>query len=352
MPEAKPDLQQVAEAMGGDPKVSGESSKESKFDQDRAAFAALEGKYGAEDKPKPKPKRSPKKKSTPEAQASEEPQLEDVTPDEDVREVEEPKVDETPESKKAREFLKLKASAPSTAIDSLTPSEATEWAASLAKNEADVQRAFLDRAELQKEVEGLKEAATKSEPTSAVPADDVDFGDLETRLSEHLGDEAGKTIAETFKQTLTPYQARIDQLEATIQQAREENTQKISETNRERVGKKVERLKESDRAWQAVEREVIAMATEAKPGEFSSVESMFDEAVKVLYGDNVFEPKKPVEDVEEKKARIKSASPETQSRKPAPRKLSPKESDLEVFKHLEKNPGDIRGAQRVGKVTA
>ena len=344
MEENKPDLAAVADALGGGA-VAAHESKDAKLDQDRAAFDALQKKYEKKaDEPEKKPvveKKQPKVEDS----------GEDASPEVEAKGKRNP---ETPESAKAREFLRLKASVPASVIEKLSPEEAQDWAASSSKNVADVDRAFMERAELQKELRELREAAnTSEEPSSAVPASELDLDEVESQLSEQFGESESKALTGALKDILSPFTARIAQLEAVIDQAKSSNTRQITTTNRERLSELVPLLAESDRAWEAVEREVIASA-EKDPGAFTNAAEFFDDAVKALYGEAVFdekaEPEPEEEAVDEGKEARELATPTTKTRKPAPRKLPAKESDWEVFKHLDVHPGDIRGARRKGRV--
>jgi hypothetical protein len=350
--ENKPDLSQVAEALGGGPGAAEDGSQETKLDRDRAAFDAIEKKYlkkekAAEREEKPKPKKAEKKAteqspSEPEAKATSEPGGNQGE-------------EETPESRKAREFLRLRASVPESVIEKLSTEEVVAWAASSTKSVAEIDRAFMERAELQKELRDLSEAAgkPKGEEPSAVPASpSPDLKEIESQLLEQFGEEEAKVLTRAIE----PFMSRIADLEQTIESAKDSNTRQISKSNRERLSEVVPLLAESDRAWEAVEREVIATA-ERKPSAFTNAGDFFDDAVRALYGDAVFEKKaepepepEAPEDAEEEKEARKKATPSIKTKKPAPRKLPPKESDWEVYKHLTRNPGDIRGAQRAGRV--
>jgi hypothetical protein len=338
MEENKPELAAVADALGGGAVAE---SKDAKLDQDRAAFDALQKKYAKKDD---EPKKPVVEKKQPEVEDS----------GEDAPPAEAKGKPETPESTRAREFLRLKASVPASVIEKLSPEEAQDWATSSSKNVADVDRAFMERAELQKELRELREAASESEePSSAVPASEMDLDEVESQLSEQFGESESKALTGALRDILSPFTARIAQLEAVIDQAKNSNTRQIATTNRERLSELVPLLAESNRAWAAVEREVIASA-EMDPGAFTNAAEFFDDAVKALYGETVFdkkpEPEPEEEAVDEGKEARELATPTTKTRKPAPRKLPAKESDWEVFKHLGRNPGDIRGAQRAGRV--
>jgi hypothetical protein len=344
MPDEKPDLSTVAEALGGTP-GSGSSEPDAKFESDRAAFDRLEAKYQGEGKagdgekpPAKKAKKQPKE-AEPEGDASSD-------------EV----VDETPDVQKAREFLRLRGSVPDSVIERLTAEETLDWATSSSKNAADVDRAFMERAELQKELRELREAADAKggEPSSAVPAPQaMDLENARSQLSEQFGDDEANALIEVLK----PFQERVAQLESVIESATESNTNHIAMTNRERLSEFVPLLAESDRAWEAIEREVIALA-EKNPKAFDSAEEYFDDALAALYGEVAFElddeddeeePELEV-DEEEEKAERKKATPTTHTKKPSHRKLPPKESSWQVFRHLNSHPGDIRGAKRAGQV--
>ena len=350
MPDDKPDLSAVAEALGGGAR-SPEAQVASKFESDRAAFDVLEKKYGdgdQDDEPKaekPKAKARKKKKEQPEEAESQE----------DAPKVEVREAVVSPELKKAREVLRLRASVPAAVIERLSEEEALEWAASSSKSASEIDRAFMERADLQKELRELKEAASQGEPSSAVPAPGpLDLEAVRSQLSEQFGEEEAAALTGVMK----PLHERISQLESLVESAKENNANHISQSNRERLSQFIPLLAESDRAWESVEREVIALA-EKDPSAFKDAAGFFDDALKALYGDDALdatvddeedlEPEEQ-EDEDEGRREREKATPLTKSKKPSPRKLPPKESDWQVFKHLDVHPGDIRGARRKGRV--
>lgn len=341
MPEDKPDLSTVAEALGGAP--AEQSSGEDRFEQDRKIFEALEKKYRGGDEPKPKKK---KKEQSQDAEP-----VHGDAPEVEAEGKTESADKETPESSKAREFLRLRASVPASVIDKLSADEAIEWWNSYSRTAAETDRVFRERAELQKELGELREAADKPEEP-AVPASALDFEKYTSQLSEQFGEEEAKVLTDILQDAFSQVVPRIDSVESTIESAKESNTRQIASDNRERLAEYVPLLSDSDRAWEAVEREVIALA-EKDPTAFPSAQVFFDEAVKAIYGEDALARKvgerqseEPEEEVEERRR----ATPTTTSKKPSPRKMNPGESSWAVFRHLQKNPGDIRGAQRAGQV--
>lgn len=340
MPEDKPDLAKVAEALGGAPAAAAPSKEDSQFDKDRAAFDAIEKKYrNAEPAEKPKAeKKAQPKEAEPKGDAPEAEQEGNLDA-------------ETSESKKAREFLRLKANVPQNVIDTLSTEEAVDWHSQVARRESEVDRTYRELAELRKQQSETTETAKEE---AAVPA--LDLEGVTTRLADQFGEEESKVLAEVLRETVEPFQTRIASLESTIESAKENNTREITDTNRERLSEYVPLLSESDRAWAAVEREVIALA-EKDPAAFGNAEGFFDDAIKALYGDDAFErkvnepePEPESAEEEEEKVERKKATPTTKSKRSPHRKPSPQESDWQVFKHLERTPGDIRGAQRAGHV--
>lgn len=354
MPD-KPDLAEVAEALGGQ---SSPSTVDAKFQADRAAFEKIEAKYNPPKKAK-KPK-AEKVEAVEEAKEEAQPQeAESVT--EDAPEVVEGKGkdEDTPESAKAREFLRLRESVPSSVIEKLSAEEAVDWAASASKGKAEVDKAFMERAEFQKELRDLKEGASKPEEP-AVPASVLDLEGIQSQLSEQFGEEESKVLAGVLKNLVTPLEAslqsRIAELESTIDDAKESNAEQIASTNRERLTAIVPLLGESNPAWEAVERTVIALL-EKDPSAFPNASEAFDEAIRSHYGAKVFDEKPAApavvpddENTKEEKAEREKATPTTETKRTSPRKLPPKESDWQVFRHLNAKPGDIRGAQRAGQV--
>ena len=357
MTNDKPDLAEVAAALGGAPTATAEPEEtegQRKMREDREIFEKLDIQYSdAKPKPKEKPRES---KDTPKAEEPEE-KTEEVA----EKPKEETPPEESPEAIKARDFLKLRASAPASAIEKLEPEEAIKWAATVARTVAETDRAFMDRADLQKEVTRLNEAATESEPEiSAVPAETVDFDAIETQLSQQFGEDEGKTLRGVFEEviglTVEPYVKRVAELEQTFNQARQENTKAISRANQERLSATLPILKTSELAWPSVERAVIDLARQ-DPSRYASAEEFFDEAVRSLYGDLVTPPKaaeaekeQEEDEVEEKKDQVADSTPTTKTKRKPTRKMEPKESDFEVFKSLARKPGDIRAAQIAGQV--
>jgi hypothetical protein len=351
MADDKPDLSEVAEALGGAPaqesKPTEESSAERKLREDREAFAKITAK-GKEPEEKPKKAAEPKEQSTPE-----EPEPEEKPAQEPPEETQAEKPEETDESRKARDFLRLKQAAPPGVIDTLSPTEAEEWHSMLARRESEIDRTYRELAELRKQTEEKGEP-TKAEPV--VPAVEVDFEPLKSRLKEALGSDESEgitaAIEAAIKQAVEPYATHLSELDQTIQDERRRNTKALSDANRKRLSDRIPVLSESDTAWNAVEQAVIQIA-QSDPSRYRDAEGYFNEAATSIYGKeslNGQDKQAKEEERETKKQNVEASTPEVTSRRPPQRKLTPQESQYEVFKHLGKNPGDIRGARRAGRV--
>lgn len=328
--------------------IKGEATPEvqTKEQRDRDAFDSSQKKL----KDATSDRKKPKNLTTPELFSEEAPEPEGETPVQAKEEKAEtaPVPEESAEVRKAREFLKLKTSAPDSQIDKLTSEEAQEWATSVAKNTSETDRIYRERAELQKELETLREAATKEEePTRAVPAPSVDLAEAKSQLSEQFGDSEAEVLMKVLTGLIAPGNERLDSLEGTIQSAQETSAAHVEQTQKDRLGKYLPQLKDSTDAWKTF-RSAVEAKLQANGQEFSSPEELFDATAKDLYGSDVFEEKEePAPVVEEDtKAQKAAATPTTTTKRKTAKKLKGVDAHYAAFTHLEKNPGDIRGAKR------
>jgi uncharacterized protein YfcZ (UPF0381/DUF406 family) len=331
--------------------VKGEEAPkaETKEQRDRQAFKASQEKLAEATSDRKKPKNM----TTPELFSGEEPEPEGETPakaaeKEDPGDVA-PAPEESAEVRKAREFLKLKTAAPDSQIDKLSAEEALEWQTSVAKNTSETDRVYRERAELQKELEALKDqAATKEEePTRAVPASSVDLTEAKSQLSEQFGDSEAEVLIKVLEGLVSSRDERIGQLEETIHSAQETSAAQIERMQRDRLGEAIPQLKDSDDAWK-VFRDAAEAKLSANGQEFSSPEELFTATAEALYGSDVFKPKEesPPTEVEDTKAQKAAATPTVTTKRKTPKKLTGEEAQWRAFQHLDKNPGDIRGAKR------
>lgn len=381
--QAKPDLSEVAESLGGSPvaTVAEVDPGEAKRQADLKAFEEVRVKYTADKKGEVPKERTGKEKraAIKEEQADAEVAAKVISEktkagqeaseaakaEESAKPKEQP--EDTDESRKAREFLRLKQSAPPGVIDSLSPAEAIEWHTQVARREAEIDRTYREAAELRKQLDD-KPDATEAEPT--VPAVEVDIEPLKTRLANALGEEESEGIAaelrsaitrgvEPYKDLLSKTEERLASLEKTLEDARRSNTEVISRNNRQRLGEVLPVLAKSDKAWSAVEREVIDLVGK-DPSRHSGAEGYFDEAVKELYGSEALEQPTVAEKeseeeeaalLQEEKDRVEASTPTVKTKKSSSKKLSPDDQQRVIFSYLQKHPGDVHGAQRAAGVS-
>ena len=345
MPEDKPELSELAEALGGEsaPQTEGgETPGERKLREDREVFNRV-AKEAAEAAPK---------KDTPKV---EEPAPE---PEDEVKEETPEPPQDTDEVKKAREFLRLKQTLPPSTIDSLSPDEAIEARRSVARREAEMDRVLEDLAELRKQRD--EQEAPKETEHDAVPAVEIDVEAMTARLKETLGeDEAGAVaslLADTVKGALAPLQealkaaqSELGDIKGVMDSAQEQNTRNISTTNQTRISEHLPQLKDND-AWAAIEREVVHSLNE-NGTTFSTVEEAFDSVVTRMYGAEALKNGKPDEPEVDEVSRIEASSVTVPQQKKKARKLTAEEQQLAIFKHLEAHDGDIRGARKAARLT-
>lgn len=371
----KPDLTVVAEQLGGVPtelvKDKNIQEGDAKLQADLKEFNKVRLKYSADQKGEAPVLRTPKEKAAAlDKEVEEELEAQDVRSKQRQAKQEEPAPEpaqeqpqDTDESKKAREFLRLKQAAPPSVIDALSPEDAVEWHTKVARREAEIDRTYREAAELRKQLE------EKPEPEPAepvVPAVELDIEPLKTRLAAALGEEESEGIAaelrsaitrgvEPYKDLLQKAEERIKALETTFENNQRNNTEVISRNNRSRLGALVPVLSQSDKAWSAVVNEVIELA-KAEPTRFESAEGFFDEAVKTLYGQtalDVVDTEAEAEEaarLQEEKDRVEASTPTVVTKK-SPRKLSADEQQRKIFSHLQKHPGDVHGAKRAAGIS-
>jgi hypothetical protein len=343
MPDDKPELSELAEALGGADAPQEEGSEtpgERKLREDREAFEKIAKKAGERKKDTPKAK----KETAPE-------------PEEEVKEETPEPPQETEDSKKAKDYLRLKQALPPSTIDSLSPDEAVEARRSVARREAEMDRALEDLADLRKQRD--EQEATKETEHDAVPAVDIDVEAMSARLKDALGeDEAGAVaslLADTLKGAVAPLQAALKEaqtelgdIKGVMDKAQEQNTRNISSTNQSRISEHLPQLEDPE-AWAAIEREVVHTLNEDGTT-FSTVEEAFDSVVKRMFGADALKNGKAQEPEEDVASQIEASSVTVPTEKKRPRKLTPQEQQLAVFKHLEAHPGDKEGARKAARI--
>lgn len=116
---------------------------------------------------------------------------------------EQPKAKEAPQEGEDEEFSAafqglLTSGVPASVLKNASRSDLLKWSQKQAKREADIQRAFQDRAELQKKIdEQAKQTTAKPEPSSGMPTGAADLKALIAPISEAYGEDLGKSL-ETY----------------------------------------------------------------------------------------------------------------------------------------------------------
>lgn len=339
-------VEAVAESRGAEgEKGDGLKEARAKFD----AILAKQKAADADEAPREKPAKKPKAEKPAKAQAS--------------TETEAPKEAE-PAKKPDREVERLRAKLalaghPKKAIESLADEDVREWWRNVEEREAAQEDALRRAAVLEKKLKSPADATGDGEPQRGVPTSDPDLDAIERELAAQFGEDEAGVISKAFRQLTEPIRAKVAAMEDLFRAAKERGVEDISAKNRNRLSEKWPHLKENDRAWGLIQKEVLS-AFEADPTAYKSPEEAFDDIASGIYGDLEVQATNGHEvhdsDAEEEtatlKARISASGPTTSERKGKPKPATPMDAARAVFNHLREDPEDVVGAQRAWRRSA
>jgi hypothetical protein len=245
--------------------------------------------------------------------------------------------------KKAKEFLRLKAKARDSAMDSMDPEDLVAWAADVRERESTVDRSLRERADALRELDELK---AKAEPVAGEgepkpePAPNPDRKAAVSTLADELalGDEGRKAL-EKFAETLTaPLETGLAETRETVRAERVREAFSVTERTRAELGKRFPELAE-DETWKKVF--ATARKSEDEPefggkegAEFAEYLPRLLESSLRFHGIKEIDPKAEAEAAkaakEERDQRV-ADGPTVDSRPTAPAPQSKEAADWAVF---------------------
>lgn len=296
-------------------------SPEDKFQKDKELFSKITG----EEFNTPKTKKS---KPEPKAEEPEE-------PEED--EPEEKPAD--PRVVAARKGL-AEAGYPEASVQNASDEEALAWYNRHTEQDFDRETAKRQALDLQRRLEDL-EKAREPEPEPEPEPVKPDFDGFQKALEDQFGEDASKALGPAFQGLISPLleenaslRSELKGIKDSWKEAEDRNAKAMTAQNRSRLQSQVPQL-ENDIAWKAVEDAAGSLMRSGKT--YLTADQLFDDAVKGLYGDEVFDKKSRSSD--DKKKKIRSAAPTIESRKRAPEPLTAADKqharDWETFMKTE-----------------
>ena len=339
--------------------VAPEESPQTQESEDRKAFAEIAAKYRAKEEKAgavKAPSQQPPKPDAQETISEEAPALPPTTPktnEGEERKPATPKKEEKPEVaadalKKAKDYLRLKAKARDSALDSMSSQEVADWAADVREREVGIDRSLQERAHYAKELEQLKSKATpvagEGEPQPE-PAPAPDRKAATDKLAESLSlTKEDREALEEFATSLTaPLEARLVETQETVRSRELREAATTTERVRAELGKRFPKLAE-DETW----KEVFETARKNEDGsQFGgTAEARFDEYAPRLFesaarfhGVEEVDPQAEAEaqqEAEAERATRLNSAPTTDSRPTPVTPRSKQAEDWAVFQKVSK----------------
>lgn len=263
-----------------------------------------------------------------------------------------PKAVKSPETEKLRNKLLL-AGNPKRAVDSLDDEEVVEWWKRQEDRERTAALALQRASDLERQ---LNEATgKKTEEPQGVPTEvESDLEDVEDALKDQFGEDESKALILALRAVVDPLRKENEAIKAVIAEAQKTGRAQLEQRNRDRLAKELPAIKESQAAWNAVQREAQERFTR-EPAKYASPDEAYSEAFQELYG-AVLPAKSAATDEPDTgkaKARISASSHTPPATQKAPKRSTPADAARAAFTHLLNNPGDTDGARRAyGSLTA
>lgn len=247
------------------PAEAEEQTPENALVRDRALFDKIAAKYkekageAEEQKPMPVPPSASEPPKPPPPAEEETKITEDEAPKpappEKKKEEEKPEVPAEALTK-AKEFLRLKASARKGALDKMDPDEVLEWASDVRERESNVDARLRERADALKELDEIKSKATadaeEREPKPEPALDPDRKAAMDTLTAELALSDEGRAALEKFADALTaPLRTEID---AVQKQGHESSMREVAKTTNSARAELTERFRglADDETWTKV----------------------------------------------------------------------------------------------------
>ena len=257
---------------------------------------------------------------------------------------------EDPEAKRLRAKLAL-AGYPEKAMESLSGDDLREWWQKVEEREAAQAKALERASAAEKRLKALEGTAGDEEPQKGVPTSDPDLEEIARELTDQFGESEAGTFLKALHKLTEPLRAKVSDLEGVIRAAQSKGVEDISAKNRERLSQSWPHLKENDRAWDTVRREVVE-GFKADPTRWKTPEDAFDDVIEGLYGGlervngNGHASSEDEDDTADLKDKIAASAPSTSERKGKPRPATPIDAAKAAYKVLLQDPDDSVGAGR------